>query len=85
MIIQDALEPFRDVAEKIWGSIKYVESSQLTQGKFNEITQQVEINSQKSLKCDVFLLDYFFIFHFKADSVNILFAKVSKKYLSQDG
>lgn len=51
-IVQDALEALHDVTEKIRVSIRYVKSSQLTQGKFNEITQQVEINSQKSLVLD---------------------------------
>lgn len=62
LIIQDALEALRDVTEKIQGSIKYVKSSQLTQGKFNEITPQVESNGQKSLKCDVFSWIVFLFF-----------------------
>lgn len=52
LIVQDALEALRDVIQKIRGSIRYVKSSQVTQGKFSEIVQQVEVNSQKSLVTD---------------------------------
>ncbi|XP_031255614.1 zinc finger BED domain-containing protein RICESLEEPER 1-like isoform X2 [Pistacia vera] len=52
LIVQDALEALRDVTQKIRGSIRYVKSSQVTQGKFNEIARQVEVNSQRSLVID---------------------------------
>lgn len=52
LIVQEALEALRDVTQKIRGSIRYIKSSQLILGKFNEIAQQVEISSQKSLVLD---------------------------------
>ncbi|KAI9187190.1 hypothetical protein LWI28_025323 [Acer negundo] len=50
--VDNALEALREVTQKIRGSIRYVKSSQVTQGKFAEISQQVEINSQRSLVLD---------------------------------
>uniref|UniRef100_A0A2P2K620 BED-type domain-containing protein n=1 Tax=Rhizophora mucronata TaxID=61149 RepID=A0A2P2K620_RHIMU len=52
LIAQDAIEALQDVTQKIRGSIRYVKSSQVTQGKFNEIAQQVGINGQKHLVLD---------------------------------
>uniref|UniRef100_A0A5B7B4A9 Putative zinc finger BED domain-containing protein RICESLEEPER 1-like n=1 Tax=Davidia involucrata TaxID=16924 RepID=A0A5B7B4A9_DAVIN len=51
-IVQDAIEALRDVTHKIRESVRYVKSSQTTQGKFNEIAQQVGIDSQKHLFLD---------------------------------
>lgn len=51
-IVQDAMEALQQVTQKIRGSVKYVRSSQVTQGKFNEIAQQVGINSKKNLLLD---------------------------------
>ncbi|KAM2901903.1 hypothetical protein FF1_007843 [Malus domestica] len=51
-IVQDVLEAMREVIRNIRGSFKHVRSSQLTQGKFNEIVQQVGINSQRRLILD---------------------------------
>ncbi|KAH7543966.1 hypothetical protein JRO89_XS15G0073100 [Xanthoceras sorbifolium] len=52
LIVQDALEALQEVTQKIRGSIKYVKSSQVLQGKFTEISQQIEINRQRSLVLD---------------------------------
>ncbi|XP_042951872.1 zinc finger BED domain-containing protein RICESLEEPER 1-like isoform X1 [Carya illinoinensis] len=52
LIVQDALEALREVTQKIRGSVKYVRSSQVTQGKFNEFAQQVGISSKKNLLLD---------------------------------
>jgi hypothetical protein len=51
-IVQDAMEALREVTQKVRGSIKYVRSSQVIQGKFNEIAQQDGINSKKNLLLD---------------------------------
>lgn len=51
-IVQDAMEALREVTQKIRASVKYVKSSQVTQGKFNEISQEVGINSEKNLLFD---------------------------------
>ncbi|PSS05926.1 Zinc finger BED domain-containing protein [Actinidia chinensis var. chinensis] len=51
-IALDAVEALQDVTHKIRESIRYVKSSQATQGKFNEIVQQIGINSRKCLIID---------------------------------
>ncbi|KAL4302404.1 hypothetical protein GQ457_10G016050 [Hibiscus cannabinus] len=51
-VVQDAMEALRVVIQKIRGSVQYVKSSQSIQGKFQEMTQQTGINSQKSLVLD---------------------------------
>lgn len=51
-IVQDAMEALREVTQKIRGSVRYVKSSQVTHGKFNEISQQVGITGQKNLVLD---------------------------------
>ncbi|KAJ7981896.1 Zinc finger BED domain-containing protein [Quillaja saponaria] len=51
-IIQDAMEALRDVIQKIRGSIRYVRTSQVTQGKFNEVARHAGINCQKALVLD---------------------------------
>lgn len=51
-IVQDAIEALQEVIQKIRESLRYVKSSQVTQGKFNEIAQEVGINSQKKLVLD---------------------------------
>ncbi|CAL2253579.1 unnamed protein product [Prunus armeniaca] len=51
-IVQDVLEALREVIQKIRGSFKHVRSSQVVQGKFNEIAQQVGINSERRLTLD---------------------------------
>ncbi|KAM2616095.1 hypothetical protein TB2_030532 [Malus domestica] len=43
-VVQDVLEAMREVIQNIRGNFKHVRSSQMTQGKFNEIVQQVGIN-----------------------------------------
>ncbi|KAB1216130.1 putative AC transposase [Morella rubra] len=52
LIVEDAMEALREVTQKIRGSIKYVKSSQVTQGKFNEVAEQVGISSKKNLLLD---------------------------------
>lgn len=52
LIVQDAIEAFRGVIQKIQGSIRYVKTSQANQGKFNDICQHVGVNSQKNLVLD---------------------------------
>ncbi|XP_010535019.1 PREDICTED: zinc finger BED domain-containing protein RICESLEEPER 1-like isoform X2 [Tarenaya hassleriana] len=51
-IVQDVLEATRDVIRKIRGCVRYVKSSQATQGKFHEIAQLAGINSEKVLVLD---------------------------------
>ncbi|KAM1256888.1 hypothetical protein EV1_030689 [Malus domestica] len=51
-VVQDVLEAMKEVIQNIRGSFKHVRSSQVTQGKFNEIVQQVGINSQRRLILD---------------------------------
>lgn len=51
-IVQDATEALRDVIQKIQGSVRYVRSSEVAQGKFIEVAQQVGINCQKRLVLD---------------------------------
>ncbi|XP_015933545.1 zinc finger BED domain-containing protein RICESLEEPER 1 [Arachis duranensis] len=51
-MVQDATEALHEVIEKIRDSIRYIRSSQVVQGKFNEIAQQAGINSQKALFLD---------------------------------
>ncbi|KAG6756348.1 hypothetical protein POTOM_039776 [Populus tomentosa] len=53
LIVQDAMETIREVTEKVRGSVRYVKSSQVIQGKFNEIAQQIGISSQKNLVLDL--------------------------------
>ncbi|XP_038688951.1 zinc finger BED domain-containing protein RICESLEEPER 2-like isoform X1 [Tripterygium wilfordii] len=52
LIVQDAMDALREVNEKIRVIIRYVKSSQVRQGKFNEIVQQLRINCQRSLILD---------------------------------
>ncbi|KAJ8755709.1 hypothetical protein K2173_022703 [Erythroxylum novogranatense] len=52
LIVHDALEALREVIQKIRGSVRYVKSSQETQGKFNELAQQVGISDLKNLVLD---------------------------------
>lgn len=54
MIVQDALEALEvdEMMQKIRGSIRYVKGSQVIQGKFTEISQQVGVNTQRSLVLD---------------------------------
>ncbi|XP_015582678.1 zinc finger BED domain-containing protein RICESLEEPER 1-like [Ricinus communis] len=51
-IVQDAMEALREVTQKIRASVRHVKSSQVTQGKFTEISQQLGITSQKILVLD---------------------------------
>ncbi|KAF5478514.1 hypothetical protein F2P56_005066 [Juglans regia] len=53
LIVLDAMEALREVIQKIRASVKYVRSSQVTQGKFNEVAQQVGISSKKNLLLDL--------------------------------
>ncbi|WCJ32329.1 Zinc finger BED domain-containing protein RICESLEEPER 1 [Euphorbia peplus] len=52
LIVQDAMDSLREVTQKIRGGFKHVKSSQITQGKFIEICQQLGITSQKNLVLD---------------------------------
>ncbi|XP_040987032.1 zinc finger BED domain-containing protein RICESLEEPER 1-like isoform X2 [Juglans microcarpa x Juglans regia] len=52
LIVLEAMEALREVIQKIRASVKYVRSSQVTQGKFNEVAQQVGISSKKNLLLD---------------------------------
>lgn len=52
LIVQDCIEALREVTHKIRESVRYVKTSQATLGKFNEIAQQVGINSQQNLFLD---------------------------------
>ncbi|MED6118191.1 hypothetical protein PIB30_117363 [Stylosanthes scabra] len=51
-MVQDVMDALHEVIEKIRDSIRYIRSSQVVQGKFNEIAQQAGINSQKALFLD---------------------------------
>lgn len=51
-MVQDAIDAMHEVIQKIRESIRYIRSSQVVQGKFNEIAQQAGINSQKALLLD---------------------------------
>ncbi|XP_057451104.1 zinc finger BED domain-containing protein RICESLEEPER 1-like [Lotus japonicus] len=51
-MVQDALDALHEVIQKIRESIRYVRSSQVVQGKFNEIALQAGVNSQKALLLD---------------------------------
>ncbi|KAL2326846.1 hypothetical protein Fmac_020273 [Flemingia macrophylla] len=51
-IAQDALDALHEVIQKIRESIRYIRSSQVVQGKFNEIAQHARINTQKFLFVD---------------------------------
>ncbi|XP_052207487.1 zinc finger BED domain-containing protein RICESLEEPER 1-like isoform X2 [Diospyros lotus] len=51
-IAWDAVKSLQDVINKIRESIRYVKSSQATQGKFNEVAEQVGINGQRRLFFD---------------------------------
>lgn len=51
-IVQEVMEACRDVIHKIRESIKHVKSTQTLLGKFNEIAQQVGINSGRRLLLD---------------------------------
>lgn len=52
LIVQDCIEALREIIHKIRESVRYVKTSQATLGKFNEIAQQVGINSQQNLFLD---------------------------------
>ncbi|KAJ6753899.1 BED FINGER-RELATED [Salix purpurea] len=52
LIVQDAMETLREVTEKVRASVSYVKSSQVIQGKFNDIAQQIGISSQRNLVLD---------------------------------
>ncbi|XP_010273438.1 PREDICTED: zinc finger BED domain-containing protein RICESLEEPER 1-like [Nelumbo nucifera] len=52
LIVQDALEAINETTHKIRDSVRYVKSSQERQDKFNELAQQIEIYSEKSLCLD---------------------------------
>uniref|UniRef100_A0A6M2EM71 BED-type domain-containing protein n=1 Tax=Populus davidiana TaxID=266767 RepID=A0A6M2EM71_9ROSI len=52
LIVKDAMETFQEVTEKVRGSVSYVKSSQVIQGKFNDIAQQIGISSQRNLILD---------------------------------
>ncbi|KAL0320582.1 UNVERIFIED_CONTAM: Zinc finger BED domain-containing protein RICESLEEPER 1 [Sesamum radiatum] len=51
-IVQEVMEACRDVTHKIRESVRHVKSSQTVLGKFNEIAQQVGINSGRRLVLD---------------------------------
>lgn len=51
-IVQDAIEAFGEVIQKIRVSVRHVRSSQAMQEKFHELAQQVRIKSQKRLFLD---------------------------------
>ncbi|KAM3287096.1 zinc finger BED domain-containing protein RICESLEEPER 1 [Capsicum chacoense] len=51
-IVSDAMEALRDVTHKVRESIRHVKSSQVTQGKFNEIAQQAAISGERPLNLD---------------------------------
>ncbi|XP_019192918.1 PREDICTED: zinc finger BED domain-containing protein DAYSLEEPER-like isoform X1 [Ipomoea nil] len=52
MMVQDTLEKSCEILHKVRESIRYVQCSQSTQEKFNEMVQLVGINSQKCLCLD---------------------------------
>ena len=51
-MVQDVIDALHEVIQKIRESIRYIRSSQVVQGKFNEIAQQAGISSQKALFLD---------------------------------
>lgn len=51
-IVQEVMESCRDVIHKIRESIRHVKSSQALLGKFNEVSQQLGINSDRRLILD---------------------------------
>lgn len=51
-IVQDAMDALHGIIKKVRESIRYIRSSQVIFGKFNEIAQQAGINSQKALVLD---------------------------------
>ncbi|KAK6934128.1 Zinc finger, BED-type [Dillenia turbinata] len=52
LLVQDAMDTLKEVTHKIRETIRYVKSSQMMQGKFNEIAQQAGVESGKSLLLD---------------------------------
>ncbi|KAG6591773.1 Zinc finger BED domain-containing protein RICESLEEPER 1, partial [Cucurbita argyrosperma subsp. sororia] len=51
-IAEDVIEALREITQKIRASFKYIRSSQVIQGRFNEMAHQVGITSQKILVPD---------------------------------
>lgn len=51
-LLQDLMESIQNMTEKIRGSVRFVESSLTTEGKFNEFAQQAAINTKKKLFLD---------------------------------
>ncbi|XP_071698789.1 zinc finger BED domain-containing protein RICESLEEPER 1-like [Rutidosis leptorrhynchoides] len=51
-LIQDCMESLKEVSEKIRESVRYVKSSLVTQAKFDELAQQADIATVKSLRLD---------------------------------
>lgn len=51
-IVEDVMEAFRDVTDKIRESIRHIRSSQSTLGKFNEFSQQIGINDDRHIGVD---------------------------------
>ncbi|KAG2717548.1 hypothetical protein I3843_03G182800 [Carya illinoinensis] len=52
LMVQDALEALSDVTNKIRESIQHFKSTQAMQAKFNEVAEEVKVQSQKSLCLD---------------------------------
>lgn len=52
LMVQDALEALCDVTQKIRESIQCIKSTQAMQTKFNEVAQEVKVQSQKTLCLD---------------------------------
>lgn len=52
LMVQDALEALCDVTKKIRESIRCVKSRQAMQAKFNQVAEEVKLESQKSLCLD---------------------------------
>lgn len=53
LLVEDVMDALREVIHKIRDSIRYIKSSQIMQGKFNEFAQQVGIdNNERSLFLD---------------------------------
>lgn len=51
-IVEDAIKALGDVIQKIRGSVRHVRSSEVAQGKFSEVAQQVGIECNKRLVLD---------------------------------
>ncbi|XP_057522075.1 zinc finger BED domain-containing protein RICESLEEPER 1-like [Amaranthus tricolor] len=52
LLVGDAMDSIRDVIHKIREGICYVKSTQIMQGKFNELAQQAGIDNQRNLLAD---------------------------------